>query len=231
MRYFKKLKTNKGGDIPVCFDTTSSCPRCNSAIEPIYLHGYVNDLDKALLSIFLQCNACRNSFISTYKCQGKVKFDYTDHIGSSLLKSEPISIAEQSFSNEIRKVSSDFVKVYNQAYSADQNGLDEICGIGYRKAIEYLVKDYSIHISPKDKDKIKSQTLSTCINTYFDNKKLKSLALAATWLGNDQTHYEQRITDVGIKEMKAFIMALVNFIDSDLQADIATNLINSKKSA
>ena len=31
--------------------------------------------------------------------------------------------------------------------------------------------------------------------------------------------------------MKAFIMALVNFIDSDLQADIAADLINSKKNA
>lgn len=231
MQYFKKFYSNKGDEIPVCFNTTSSCPRCHSAIEPVLLWGYINDIKKDLFSVFLQCNACNNTFISSYKFTGTIEEGFTKYRSSSLTRSEPISIAEKSFSDEINKLSPNFVRVYNQAFAAEQNELDDICGMGYRKAVEFLVKDYSNKISPEDKDTIKSKPLSDCINTYFDNKKLKSLALASAWLGNDQTHYEQRISDAGIKEMKAFIMALVNFIDSDLQADIATKLINSKKSA
>lgn len=231
MQYFKKFYSNKGDEVPVCFDTPSSCPRCHSAIEPVFLNGYVNDIENAFFSVFLHCNGCKNTFISSYKCNGTVTYNYSEYLDSHLLKSEPISVAEKVFSEELNGLSPDFIKIYNQSFAAEQSGLNEICGIGYRKAIEFLIKDYSIKISPADKDAIKSKPLSDCINTYFDNKKLKSLALASAWLGNDQTHYEQRITDAGIKEMKAFIMALVNFIDSDLQADIATNLINSKKSA
>lgn len=62
MQYFKKLKTNKGSDVEVCIDTPSFCPRCHSAIEPVYLHGYVNDLKKNSISIFLHCNACKKHF-------------------------------------------------------------------------------------------------------------------------------------------------------------------------
>ena len=231
MRYFRKLKSNKGADVLTCFETPCSCPRCHSAIEPIFLHGYLNDVEKGLLSIFLHCNGCKNTFISSYQCDGTISYDYSDYLAAYLLKSEPLTVVEKEFSTELTTLSPDFVKIYNQSFIAEQSGLNDICGIGYRKAIEYLVKDYSIKISPTDKDTIKSKPLSEYINTCIDNRKIKSLALASAWLGNDQTHYEQRITDAGIKEMKAFIMALVNFIDSDLQADIATNLINSKKSA
>nr|DAN13085.1 MAG TPA: TFIIB Transcription factor zinc-finger [Caudoviricetes sp.] len=231
MQYFKKFYSNKGDEIPVCFNTTSSCPRCHSAIEPVLLWGYVNDIKKGLFSVFLQCNACNNTFISSYEFTGIIEEGYTKYRTSSLTRSEPISIEKKSFSDDINELSPDFVRVYNQAFAAEQNELNDICGMGYRKAVEFLVKDYSNKISPEDKDTIKSKPLSDCINTYFDNKKLKSLALASAWLGNDQTHYEQRISDAGIKEMKAFIMALVNFIDSDLQADNAAKLINSKKSA
>lgn len=231
MEYLKKITSNKGDDISVCFNTTSFCPRCNSAIEPVFLFGYINNLEKDLFSVFLNCNACHNTFISNYKFTKEIEIGYKNYLDSSLICSEPISVTKKSFSDDINKLSPDFVRVYNQAFAAEQNELDDICGMGYRKAVEFLVKDYSNKISPEDKDTIKSKPLSDCINTYFDNKKLKSLALASAWIGNDQTHYEQRISDAGIEEMKAFIMALVNFIDSDLQADIATKLINSKKSA
>lgn len=231
MQYFKKFYSNKGGEVPVCFNTTSSCPRCHSAIEPVLLWGYINDIKKDLFSVFLQCNACNNTFISSYKFTGTIEEGFTKYRSSSLTRSEPISIAEESFSDEINKLSPDFVRVYNQAFAAEQNELDDICGMGYRKAVEFLAKDYAIHINPDNEADIKSSYLSACINTYFDNKKLQNLATASAWLGNDQTHYEQRISDAGIKEMKAFIMALVNFIDSDLQADIAADLINSKKNA
>lgn len=231
MQYLKKLKTNKGSDVEVCIDTPSFCPRCHSAIEPVYLHGYVNDLKKNSISIFLHCNACKNTFISSYKLTDVLDSYYRTHLLADLIKSEPISITDQSFSNELKNLSPNFVRVYNQAFAAEQNELYDICGMGYRKAVEFLAKDYAIHINPNKEADIKSSYLSACINTYFDNKKLQNLATASVWLGNDQTHYEQRISDAGIKEMKAFIMALVNFIDSDLQADIAADLINSKKNA
>ena len=35
-----------------------------------------------------------------------------------------------------------FLTIYNQSLSAEDNNLDQIAGIGYRKALEFLIKDY-----------------------------------------------------------------------------------------
>ena len=121
MQYFKKFYSNKGDEIPVCFNTTSSCPRCHSAIEPVLLWGYVNDIKKGLFSVFLQCNACNNTFISSYEFTGIIEEGYTKYRTSSLTSSEPISITKKSFSDEINKLSPNFVRVYNQAFAAEQN--------------------------------------------------------------------------------------------------------------
>ena len=57
--------------------------------------------------------------------------------------------------------------------------------MGYRKALEFLVKDYAIFLNQEDEDKIKNASLSSCINNYIDNIKIRHLSLASTWLGND----------------------------------------------
>lgn len=43
--------------------------------------------------------------------------------------------------------------------------------MGYRKALEFLVKDYAIFLNQEDEDKIKNASLSSCINNYIDNIK------------------------------------------------------------
>lgn len=44
------------------------------------------------------------------------------------------------FSDKIINLSATFVQTYEQAQCAEANGLNQICGIGYRKALEYLVR-------------------------------------------------------------------------------------------
>jgi len=55
-----------------------------------------------------------------------------------------INNAEKAFPKEVEKYSKNFIVIYNQAFTAEINGLTEICGLGYRKAFEFLIKDYLI---------------------------------------------------------------------------------------
>ena len=49
--------------------------------------------------------------------------------------------------------------------------------MGYRKSLEFLIKDYAIAFHPdKETDIVKSQ-LSPCINEYIDNKRINLLRL------------------------------------------------------
>ena len=114
------------------------------------------------------------------------------------------------FSDNIKSLSPDFCKIYNESYRAEQQGLTEICGMGYRKALEFLIKDYAISLNPNNSEEIKRKMLGQCINDYMENDKLKALARASSWLGNDETHYVRQNIDYSLKDLKNFISATVD---------------------
>ena len=63
--------------------------------------------------------------------------------------SEPIFPVEPDIPQKIKEISPSFVVVYTQASFSEQMNLKEICGMAYRKALEFLVKDFLIHKSLK----------------------------------------------------------------------------------
>ena len=74
-------------------------------------------------------------------------------------------------------------------FNAEQLKLDQICGIGYRKALEFLLKDFLIKEHPDKKEEIQKKLLGRCIKEYIENPNLMDVAKRAAWLGNDQAHY------------------------------------------
>jgi hypothetical protein len=62
-----------------------------------------------------------------------------DSFPCQLVDSPPLRHAiEKTFPESIKQISSTFCSVYNQALQAEENKLDQVCGPGYRKALEYL---------------------------------------------------------------------------------------------
>ena len=100
--------------------------------------------------------------------------------------------------------------------------------MGYRKALEFLIKDYCIYRHNNDEQKIKSMFLSQVIEKYVDSDKIKNLSKVSAWLGNDETHYVKKFDDKDINDLKKFINATVYFISYDLVSDTADDLVSSK---
>ena len=98
--------------------------------------------------------------------------------------------------------------------------------MGYRKALEFLIKDYAISLNPNNSEEIKRKMLGQCINDYMENDKLKALARASSWLGNDETHYVRQNIDYSLKDLKNFISATVDFIYMELTIKEAQNFTN-----
>lgn len=109
------------------------------------------------------------------------------------------------FSEAIEEISPSFVKIYNQAAKAEANGLDEVAGVGYRKALEFLVKDYLIGTYPDEEDEVRKKYLGDCIKEHLKDEALRNCAQLAAWLGNDETHYERRWIDKDIEDLKNLI--------------------------
>lgn len=203
---------------------SSLCPCCGVHLSPDVLYGAIvefNDEEDNKVFLLNYCPSCSECFISRHT------FDSETDDGYILDSAAPMSYFEKSFSAEITDLSPDFVSIYNESLRAENMGLSSICGMGYRKALEFLVKDYIIHKTPSLKDEISSKMLMQCITGYINDERLKALARASTWLGNDATHYVKIHESYGINDLKTFVHAFVTFIDADLAYEKALNLIQS----
>ncbi len=189
------------------------CPQCHHFIEPNKFEGFLSNTgDK--LDIVFRCtrNYCQNVFIGYYYCVDKYSCLYR------LSRVAPVNYSEKKFSEVIEEITPDFCKIYNEAKKAESIGLDQICGAGYRKSLEFLVKDYLIRqaAEEKEQEKIKKEFLSKCIKDRIENKNIKKVAERASWLGNDETHYLRKWEGKEIKDLKTLIKLTVYWVESEL---------------
>ncbi len=197
------------------FEEPSECPLCKHKIKPEELHcgTYKDEEGKEYLYLLYLCHHCYQVFTALHLCSKDVVMRTGEKVfESAMLYIGPSCFTPQEFDAAITMLSPQFVKIFNQALEAEAQGLDEIAGIGYRKAIEFLVKDYCIHLHPDEAEGIKAKFLGNCIKEYVDDHRIKTLAERTTWIGNDETHYTRKIEGRDISDMKKFIQAMVYFI-------------------
>ena len=190
-------------------DFPSECPHCHKSISPETVYGHFNKSD-IQMEVLLNCpdlNCCK-SFIAYYDIDNKSQSYYTGIVSQG-------SIKGRSFSETICNVSENFIQIYNQAFAAEQQNLTEICGVGFRKALEFLIKDYAIKKNPDKKEQIEAKLLGKCIDDYIDNLKIKSVAKRAAWLGNDQTHYVKKWEGQNLSGLKKLIDLTVHWIEME----------------
>lgn len=227
MKHFLTARDNSNAYI-AC-EYPNSCPICNDKISPINRMENVNK-DINLVSLFFSCPSCRKTFVTHYAFNEKFKETHGtySYYSLKLIDSFPKRPNVQSFDKCINGLSTSFVEIYNQALASETYQLNQLSGIGYRKALEFLIKDYCIHRNPDSEDKIKSKPLGQVINDYVDSDKLKKLSKASVWIGNDETHYIRKFEDKDINDLKRFISATVAYITYELTSDEAEQLVESK---
>lgn len=202
------------------------CPLCHVSIKPekIHIHPYWSNRKKYAAAMYM-CTHCSMVFCTLYECiDSSTSLNGRSLYLSKLLYIGPTRYIEQSFDQSIAQLSPQFVKIFNQAKAAESSSLDEIAGIGYRKALEFLVKDYCIHLHPEKEQDIKETPLSRCIRDYIDISQIQTLAERATWIGNDETHYIRKHEDRDVTDMKRFIDAMVHFISMTLIVEDASTI-------
>lgn len=211
----------------ICYETVNKCPICNSSIAPVEKSKFFNSDSKMYFFMF-ECPACNKGFITHYNYTNERKIK--NNISYNMLKlvnSYPKVPELHQFDENIKKLSSNFCEIFNQAYVAEQMNLNEIAGIGYRKALEFLIKDYCIDKNKEQEEKIKKEPLSQVITNYILSDKIRNLAKASIWIGNDETHYVRKYEDKDIKDLKRFISATVAYITYELIADSAQEFVNN----
>lgn len=208
------------------------CLQCKKEVisEPITCYTCDSSLSSAInVGILLFCPHCRHFYVREYSATkiSDYSFDYT--CSKEITKPYDI-IVNIHIPENINNISKEFIELYKQSAKAEEIGLDKICGPGYRKSLEFLIKDYAIHINPDKENEIKKAKLGQVIENYYESMpQLQSLSKMATYIGNDETHYIRKWNDQDIKSMKAFIMSAVSLISGTLDAEKAAKLIDENK--
>lgn len=227
VHYNQNLDKEQSRELEICVEEVGECPCCHFATSPTYMDGFLisskDDGIPVTAFLVLYCTKCKNIYIAKYISTS----------GASNLKLDfvfPRQANLKIFSDGINELSPEFVSIYNQAQESESNiNTQGLAGLGYRKALEFLIKDYLIKVQHQDKDTIIKLELNDCINKIKDDE-LKSLAKASVWIGNDETHYFRKNPEYDAEDLKLFIECLLHNIDREYIIQKAKKLIQSKKS-
>ncbi len=186
------------------------CPVCLHEIGPIDTDQHWLFAERRLEIVF-RCPRpeCEHYFVARYSIapphQGRYSFS----------EAVPLTVEPTDRTDLIRKISPDFAAVCRQAEESELRNLKLICGPGYRKALEFLIKDYVISLNPDKTDEIKKMNLAKCIADFVENDKVRDVAQRAIWLGNDETHYLRKWDEKDMKDLKTLIELTVHWIEME----------------
>ena len=204
---------------------TDICPSCGRGIEPVLkASSFYKDEQSHILFLTLFCNSCKYAWVDSYAYLPNYGEAYPHNL--HYYKERP-----SEFPKEISELSPQGVKTYTQSLQAEVDGYDTLVGIGLRKSLEFIIKDYLIYRFPEKTDEIKRKLLGSVIKDYIDDQILQKLAQATAWIGNDETHYVRKHTGKDLQDLKNFLKATIHFIEYQLTILDAQDFVDySKKS-
>lgn len=192
----------------------SKCPHCgaNNSFQCLgNVEGPIpwGGITPSVRFIF-QCSACKEITVMKY-----IYLLNQYIISTEIPHFYPVSLAPKTILDEkLEEISPDFINIYQQAETAENCGCLEVAGPGYRKALEFLVKDYFIHKQPNEKQQIIKTNLGNLI-TKLPNKNDANIGNWAVKFGNDEVHFYKDFPQKTIKDLKDFIVRVAQSISNE----------------
>lgn len=202
---WERLENRENGYFyPKRLDIKCPHPSCGSDFVNLLITWKNNSL---FLWAIMKCGRCKQpSHIFLINPQKEENLIESSHIFLYPIPQpqKPFDI-QQNTIDRLRKISPTFLNLFDQLEKAEHSQLDLLTGMGYRKALEFLIKDYLIFKNHDQEEEIKKTALGNCINNYIDEPHIKECAKRAAWLGNDETHYTRQWEDKDIKDLKTLM--------------------------
>ena len=216
------LASMNAGDIEAEVLFENKCPICNFGIDLTndwrHFHsiGDTNEFDIITLHV---CPHCYHAFCIFHHM--KYENRKLKEISQSVY---PNNVENIEIKEEIREISPRFYEIYGQCKNAKNEGFTELYGMGFRKALECLVKDYASQKNPDKKDEIIAKSLHNCIIDYFGDFEGKEEMLACKWIGNNETHYLNENKSEDFNLFEGFIEDIIYYIHREIRKTAATQI-------
>ncbi len=189
------------------------CPRCHRSIDSTRVYQNIELEDKLELVFCCPSEKCKRLFISVYQ-QVDSRDNYYRYTNSY-----PKIPHETVVAAELKDISPTFYEIYNQAMIADNHNLTQLVGVGLRKSLEFLIKDYCMTTHPTEQAEIKKNNLSQIIKTYLKHSTFREIVEKTVWLGNDETHYHRQWKTKDIDDLKNLLHITQHYLLMEIEAN------------
>ena len=203
-------KANAERYLPHAIDC--ACPHCERPIVTFTLNWTIGS---DFYSSHGRCPGCSNN--SFFLLRIRDKQNQENPSDDTDIYIDPAPVLNATYNPCLDEISQNFGVLYRQAQQAELYGLDGLVGIGYRKAMEFLLKDWIISEHQDDRKKVIDLPLAQCIDIYITDTVLKEGIKRVVWLGNDETHYNRSWPEKDIDDLKKFLQAATERIASDVE--------------
>lgn len=212
-----------------------SCPRCGKGFDMVRTphHDFFDIFDERqysfnLISVY-QCPCCHKGFVVMHHIERQETPMCGNVFAETSQSVYPSVSTNLQIDKDIQKVSPRFYEIYSQCLQAKASELNELYGMGFRKALEHLVKDYAIFKNPEERKKIESMKLHNCIEEYFNDSDAKNALMACKILGNNETHFVNDNDENDIHLFEDLIEDTIYYIHREFRNEKATQIIDANK--
>lgn len=187
------------------------CPHCNAYEDGTVLSkNHWPYIDECYIGVVVyRCTHCRKPYLVTYTIDPKAK-------KTTFEQFFPSYHAEEYKNELIAETSPRFIDSYNQALRAESINDFELAAIGYRHALECLVKDYAMAELKKEREEVIGKTLANAIGEYLGENELIATADVVRILGNDYAHYERKYPQHDFALLKNYMRVFIGLVETKL---------------
>ena len=186
------------------------CPICGAFVDSTKsdakAFSEVGDTNMGFVKY--RCTHCRKAYV--------VAYEYDTEAKTTTFRGFFPSLTEVLESKLLIDLSPGFENYYNQAARAEKVGDLELAAIGFRTALECLVKDYAVKELHKDRNEVIQKKLFGAISEYLGERDLVATADVVRILGNDYTHYERKYPQHDYEPLKNYLQIFMKLVETKL---------------
>ena len=176
----------------------ATCPYCGFGTDATFENKTVFPFNQnSLLLATCKCTSCGKTFF--FACERIPNGNGTFICMHPTFSFEP-------YTNEtLQLISPRFIEMYNQALQSEFANNYDLAAIGFRTALEILVKDYAINELQKPREEVVAKKLFGAIEAYLGQTDLLKTADVVRILGNDYTHYQRQYPQHDFDLLKGYM--------------------------
>lgn len=197
---------NRVHEMDCTYQSPAQCPHCGLGCDPIILEKQLASPFTAqpprFVFLIFQCTACKKLFTATYEIKNGQSYM------CCMTPSKPSMFSDE----HLEKVSPRFIEVYNQALRAKSNRDFDLAAIGYRAALEILVKDYAIKELNEPPENVIRKSLCDSISDYLPDDSFINTADVVRILGNDHAHYVRKYPTFDFDLIQSYMDIFIGLI-------------------